>query len=120
MKVLTVLLALLSVTHAAAAEWFCQTGLEQGDPPQSALAFRLVLGPDGGFQAEGRRHGRGFGWSGHYTEYDAQLAMIGALQAGPTPVEARALSRRMQEDVLILSLHEAETHMVRCLRHDLR
>ncbi len=122
MRVLATITAICLAVPAHATQWFCQSALEAQSEPQSAIAFRLILDDVGKFQAEGRRGSGGFGWEGQYTRYDDHMALIGAMTAGSGPIEARALSEHVQDDVLILTLKEnaQQPLMVRCLRHDLR
>ena len=121
MRGLGVLIAFLVAGPVHANQWFCQSSLEVHSEPHSLMAFRLILDDVGTFQAEGRRGARGFGWEGQYTRYEDQVAMIGAMTASTGPIEARALSEFVQDDVLILTLqeHAREPLMIRCLRHDL-
>ena len=122
MRGLGVMIAVLMAGPVHANQWFCQSGLEVHSEPHSHMAFRLILDDLGTFQAEGRRGAGGFGWKGHYTRYEDQVALIGAMTASAGATEARALSEFVQDDVLILTLQEQarEPLMLRCLRHDLR
>lgn len=122
MRGLALIIALCLAGPAQATQWFCQSTLQPKPEPHSAIAFRLILDDVGTFQAEGRRGAGGFGWEGQYTRYDNQMALIGAMTADAGPIEARAVSEHVQDDVLILTLQEdaAQSLMVRCLRHDLR
>ncbi len=122
MRVLTVITAMLVTGPVHATQWFCQSGLEAQNELRSKMAFRLILDDVGTFQAEGRRGAAGFGWEGQYTRYDNQMAFIGAMTADTGPIEARALSEHVRDDVLMLAVQEnaKQPLMVRCLRHDLR
>ena len=122
MRGLAVMIAICLAGPLHATQWFCQSTLEAQSELQSAMAFRLILDDVGTFQAEGRRGAGGFGWEGHYTRYEDHMALIGAMTAGTGPIEARALSEHVQDDVLVLTLQEnaKQPLMVRCLRHDLR
>ncbi len=122
MRLLVAITAMCLAMPVQAAQWFCQSALEAQSEPQSAIAFRLILDDVGKFQAEGRRGSGGFGWEGQYTRYDDHMALIGAMTADTGPIEARALSELVQDDVLILALQEnaKQPLTVRCLRHDLR
>ena len=122
MRVLAVMIAICLAGPLHATQWFCQSPLKAHDEPQSEMAFRLILDDVGTFHAEGRRGAGGFGWEGQYTRYDDRMALIGAMTTGTAPIETRALSERVRDDVLILTLQEnaKQPLMVRCLRHDLR
>ncbi|MCE8008516.1 hypothetical protein [Aestuariivita sp.] len=114
----------------AHAEWFCQSALAVApdSAPISEFGLELTMDATGQFRAEGVQTSGPFEyplvWTGTYTRFDDQLALIGPLQSDGwvQRFETRALTRHMQEDVMILTVSDtpADTVTLRCLRHDLR
>ena len=113
-----------------AATWTCQTALEQQADGRlaSSYAIDVRLEPHGAFTATGHQRDGFFdypiAWSGTYTRFDNRFAMIGALKSGGwfRAFETRALSTRMEPDVMVLTLSGAPlaNGPMRCLRKDTR
>jgi len=131
-----VLIMALATQPVLASSWSCDGALSTEDRivGVSETGFDLFLAPFGHFHATGPgRHGTlgDWDWTGHWTEIDGQIAMIGTARStyndpifvkpGWIEVELRAFSSIFQDDVILFAL-KRRTYpdtLVRCLRGEL-
>jgi len=135
MRCLVLALA-LAAQPALASSWACDGALSTEDRTVgiSDTKFSLFLGPVGKFRATGDESEgafRSWFWSGHWTEIEGQIAMIGKARStfddpilispGHTEEELRAFSSIVQDDILLFTLKRRADRdiLVRCLREEL-
>lgn len=124
-------------TQIQAATWFCTAALvahahsrQQTEPnnamPYSPTVLELDLSASGRFTAGGEDRFGGavisFDWSGHWTDLDGRLALIGPKRTERNDVsEMRAFSTHVGQHELILDLTETApfSQNMRCLTYDL-
>ncbi|MEX0365482.1 MAG: hypothetical protein AB3N22_05400 [Ruegeria sp.] len=125
----------LAAQPALASSWSCDGALSTEDRTfgKSDTKFSLFLGPTGKFRAtddESEGPLRSWYWSGHWTEIEGQVAMIGKARStfdgpiltspGHTEEELRAFSSIVQDDILLFTLKRRADRdtLVRCLREE--
>ncbi|MEO9683990.1 MAG: hypothetical protein ABJR46_10710 [Tateyamaria sp.] len=111
-------------------QWFCTSPLALPiDPlmiPVSPVTLTLTAGDDGSFHAIGEMRAdidaRPVRWSGSWSVFDAQLAMIGPWETELNTVEVRGFSNVVRADVLLMTLREGDHKglSLRCLQHQER
>jgi len=115
-----------------ASTWSCNSALSRSDAQlgKPDLQFKLTLAANGRLSATSHRNIFGFGawrWIGHWTDFEGQLAMIGAARTalndpilvnpGYTSHDIRAFSTVREQNVIVMTLWRRsypET-LVRCL-----
>lgn len=112
--------------------WFCDSGPMLDNLAVPYFSLDLELASDDTFTATGTRGEMGFEdkvfWSGPWTDQNGTLWLIGdlaikqRLNLTPPHREARAMSTRIEPDVLMfeISLKGDSPRLVRCLTHLLR
>ena len=128
------LLCLMS-SAAQASVWHCERALSPDDTVLGMSDTQFALNLMSDEETSGRfvaiSHGswdgfRNWRWSGHWTDFDGQIAMIGQFAArGRDPffddaakasLQTRGFSSVFQPDALVMTLRRGEdTAMVRCL-----
>ncbi|KIC46180.1 hypothetical protein [Tateyamaria sp. ANG-S1] len=116
----------------ATTTWFCDSGPSLANLAVPYFSLDLEFASDDTFTATGTRSEMGFedkvSWSGRWTDQNGTLWLIGdmaikqAFNHTPPHREARAMSTRVEPDVLMfeISLEGDAPRLVRCLTHLLR